>query len=66
MLIRPSFKKSLIVEQFQGNYLKGGWTVNVATPVTPNAGSVRPPLDLVVLRIGKHSVEQVFKAKRIA
>ena len=22
MLIRPSFKKSLIVEQFQGNYLK--------------------------------------------
>ena len=24
MLIRPSFKKSLIVEQFQGNYLK--WT----------------------------------------
>ena len=24
MLIRPSFKKSLIVEQFQGNYLKPG------------------------------------------
>ena len=23
MLITPSFKKSLIVEQFQGNYLKG-------------------------------------------
>ena len=25
MLIRPSFKKSLIVEQFQGNYLKTGF-----------------------------------------
>ena len=24
MLTRPSFKKSLIVEQFQGNYLKAG------------------------------------------
>ena len=24
MLITPSFKKSLIVEQFQGNYLKAG------------------------------------------
>ena len=23
MFITPSFKKSLIVEQFQGNYLKG-------------------------------------------
>ena len=26
MFITPSFKKSLIVEQFQGNYLKGGRT----------------------------------------
>ena len=25
MLTRPSFKKSLIVEQFQGNYLKYQW-----------------------------------------
>ena len=25
MLTRPSFKKSLIVEQFQGNYLKPGF-----------------------------------------
>jgi len=24
MLITPSFKKSLIVEEFQGNYLKDG------------------------------------------
>ena len=24
MLLTPSFKKSLIVEQFQGNYLKQG------------------------------------------
>ena len=32
MLTRPSFKKSLIVEQFQGNYLKeraGGETVEI-------------------------------------
>ena len=27
MLTTPSFKKSLIVEQFQGNYLKGLWNL---------------------------------------
>ena len=30
MLIMPSFKKSLIVEQFQGNYLKQGENENDA------------------------------------
>ena len=35
MFITPSFKKSLIVEQFQGNYLKGNiiWTCS-GGPVT--------------------------------
>jgi len=28
MLTRPSFKKSLIVELFQGNYLNGRWTAS--------------------------------------
>ena len=28
MLIMPSFQKSLIVEQFQGNYLKQEWNDN--------------------------------------
>ena len=30
MFITPSFKKSLIVEQFQGNYLKNNATIALA------------------------------------
>ena len=29
MFITPSFKKSLIVEQFQGNYLNTNWKIGV-------------------------------------
>ena len=39
MFITPSFKKSLIVEQFQGNYLK---QIATASPTTA-AGSNYPP-----------------------
>ena len=35
MLIMPSFKKSLIVEQFQGNYLK----LPIITGAQPKAGT---------------------------
>ena len=40
MLTRPSFKKSLIVEQFQGNYLKRGTFVVVVVVVVAVVVSV--------------------------
>ena len=36
MLIKPSFKKSLIVEQFQGNYLKWADSAGKCSIFSPN------------------------------
>ena len=40
MFITPSFKKSLIVDQFQGNYLKGKWYMRRFDPDTVQNGHI--------------------------
>ena len=49
MLIMPSFQKSLIVEQFQGNYLKQIGLVNHSYDYRPN-WTPRSPVTITYFR----------------
>ena len=50
MLIMPSFKKSLIVEQFQGNYLNVGSSFSYETCINGSQRRALYPLPLSLLR----------------
>ena len=54
MLTRPSFKKSLIVEQFQGNYLKDQDSANI----------VKTQLKDLSIKL-QTTVQPVFVSKKI-
>ena len=55
MLIPPSVKKSLIVGQFQGNYLKPSWNFREKQRVLDTLEFGRPEKPAWFVKVAKHS-----------
>ena len=62
MLIMPSFKKSLIVEQFQGNYLKLIIKTSLFTKLTKKVAIPIKDLHPVVTIVCHYNVAKTIKS----